>query len=200
MRLTPPLVKEPIADRVLARLRYARAALRYPALRGCDLRLASGTRVLIAPTAEIEVGAGFFARPDLTLTVQGRLRIGTGMFCNRGVMIAAMHDVAIGDDVRVGERVSIIDHNHVIEPLDDIRARFGEYEAEPISIGDRVLIGANAVILAGSRIGDDAVIGAGAVVRGEIPPGVLAVGVPATVRRALAARAHERSGGVRPAP
>jgi acetyltransferase-like isoleucine patch superfamily enzyme len=102
-------------------------------------------------------------------------------------MLAAMHDVVIGDDVRLGERVSIIDHNHIIEPLNDMAARFGAYEAAPIVIGDRVLIGANCVILAGSRIGDDAVIGAGSVVRGEIPPGVLAVGAPATVKRALRA-------------
>jgi maltose O-acetyltransferase len=96
-----------------------------------------------------------------------------------------MREVIIGDDVRLGERVSIVDHNHVIEPLDDATARFGAYEAEPIVIGNRVLIGANCVILAGTRIGDDAVIGAGSVVRGEIPRGVLALGAPARVRRAL---------------
>jgi maltose O-acetyltransferase len=161
-------------------------AIRHPGLRAARaLSLSSGTVVQIAPAAEIDIGAGFVARRELTLSVQGRLSIGTGMFCNRGAMIAAMREVIIGDDVRLGERVSIVDHNHVIEPLDDATARFGAYEAEPIVIGNRVLVGANCVILAGTRIGDDAVIGAGSVVRGEIPPGVLAVGAPARVRRAL---------------
>jgi acetyltransferase-like isoleucine patch superfamily enzyme len=161
-------------------------AVRHPGLRAApDLSLSSGTVVQISPGAEIEIGAGFVARRDLTLSVQGRLSIGTGMFCNRGAMLAAMRQVTIGDDVRLGERVSIIDHNHVIEPLDDVAARFSAYETAPIVIGDRVLISANSVILAGSRIGDDAVIGAGSVVRGEIPGGVLAVGAPARVKRAL---------------
>lgn len=163
-------------------------AIRHPGLRAARaLSLSGGTVVQIAPAAEIEIAPGFVGRRDLTLSVQGRLSIGTGMFCNRGVMLAAMREVTIGDDVRLGERVSIIDHNHVIEPLDDLAGRFGAYEAAPIVIGNRVLIGANCVILAGARIGDNAVIGAGSVVRGEIPPGVLAVGAPARVKRALRA-------------
>lgn len=186
MRIDPPLLPETLWSRGSGRLRYAWAAARHPALRGTDMRLSRGTQLLISPAADVHVGRGFVARPDLTLMAQGRLRVGRGLFCNRGVVLAAMHDVTIGDDVRLGERVSIIDHNHVIEPLEDVRARFHDYDAAPIVIGDRVLIGANTVVLAGARIGDDSVIGAGAVVRGEIPPGVLAVGAPATVKRALA--------------
>ncbi len=188
MPLIPPPLTDPIWARLLVRARGRWMAMRHPALRRAPgLALSAGTAVQVAPGATIDIAPGFVARRDLTLTVQGRLSIGRGMFCNRGVMLAAMHDVVIGDDVRLGERVSIIDHNHIIEPLNDMAARFGAYEAAPIVIGDRVLIGANCVILAGSRIGDDAVIGAGSVVRGEIPPGVLAVGAPATVKRALRA-------------
>ena len=43
----------------------------------------------------------------------------------------------------------------------------------PVEIGDNVWIGANAVILRGSRIGSDTVIAAGAVVSGEVSPGSL---------------------------
>jgi acetyltransferase-like isoleucine patch superfamily enzyme len=184
--LTPPSLREPIWARALVRARGHWVAMRHPALRRArGLALDAGAAVQVAPGAGVSIGAGFVARRDLTVTVQGRLTIGRRMFCNRGVMLAAMHDVAIGDDVRLGERVSVIDHNHVIEPLNDLAARFGAYEAAPIVIGDRVLVGANSVILAGSRIGDDTVIGAGSVVRGEIPAGVLAVGAPARVKRSL---------------
>lgn len=187
MPVIPPPLSDPVSARLLRRVRGLWAARRHPAMRGADLRLDPGAALLIAPRAEVAIAPGFVARRDLTLTVQGRLRIGRGMFCNRGVVLAAMREVTIGDDVRVGERVSIIDHNHVIEPLDDMPARFGAYEAEPITIGDRVLIGANCVILAGARIGDDAVIAAGSVVRGSIPAGTLAAGVPAQVKRPLRA-------------
>lgn len=186
MPLTPPPLTEPIWARLMVRARGQWVTMRHPALRRLSgLALAGGAAVQVAPGAAVEIGPGFVARRDLTLTVQGRLNVGRGMFCNRGVMLAAMREVVIGDDVRLGERVSVIDHNHVIEPLNDLAERFGAYEAAPIVIGDRVLVGANSVILAGSRIGEDTVIGAGSVVRGEIPPGVLAVGAPATVKRAL---------------
>lgn len=49
----------------------------------------------------------------------------------------------------------------------------------PVTIGDRVFIGANAVVLMGVTIGDEAVIGAGAVVREDVPPRTVVAGVPA---------------------
>lgn len=48
-----------------------------------------------------------------------------------------------------------------------------------ITIGHKVLLGANAVILGPVRIGDGCAIGAGAVVLDDAPPGCVLVGVPA---------------------
>ena len=55
------------------------------------------------------------------------------------------------------------------------------------TVGDGALIGINSVILNGARIGAGSLIGANALVPEgkEIPPGVLAVGSPAKVVRAL---------------
>lgn len=47
-------------------------------------------------------------------------------------------------------------------------------------------IGAGSVVLAGVTIGDNAVIGAGSVVTRDIPPDVVAVGVPCRVMRKIA--------------
>lgn len=186
MPFTPPPLDESISDRVLARLRYYWSAGRHRQLRGVPMRLSPGTEVLLSRDARIEIQSGFVARRDLTLSVQGgTLHIGKRMFCNRGAMLSCMRQIVIGDDVRLGERVSVIDHNHVTEPLEDHQARFEAFEAAPIEIGNRVLIGANCVVLAGARIGDDSVIGAGSIVRGDIPSGALAVGVPAVVKREL---------------
>lgn len=54
-------------------------------------------------------------------------------------------------------------------------------------IGRGVLIGMNAVVLDRARVGEFSIVGAMALVkvRGEIPPRVLATGVPATVVRQL---------------
>ena len=48
-----------------------------------------------------------------------------------------------------------------------------------IEIGDNVFIGANVILLPRTRIGDDCVIGAGAVVSGDVPPGMVYAGNPA---------------------
>jgi serine acetyltransferase len=49
------------------------------------------------------------------------------------------------------------------------------------SIGDRVFIGAGAIIIGAVDVGDDAVIGAGAVVTKSVPPRGVVVGNPARV-------------------
>lgn len=58
-----------------------------------------------------------------------------------------------------------------------------DHVVEPIVIEQGVDIGANSVILPGVTIGTNSIIGAGAVVNKDIPPGVIAAGVPARVIR-----------------
>jgi carbonic anhydrase/acetyltransferase-like protein (isoleucine patch superfamily) len=71
----------------------------------------------------------------------------------------------IGEDVTVG-------HSAVIHAA---------------TVGDRVLVGMGAVLLSRCRIGSDTIVGARALVTEgvEIPPGSLAVGMPARARRPL---------------
>jgi len=51
--------------------------------------------------------------------------------------------------------------------------------ATPVIVEDNVLIGANAVVLEGVRIGHDSVVAAGAVVISDVEPGSVVAGVPA---------------------
>lgn len=93
-----------------------------------------------------------------------------------GIVVSG--DAVIGDDVVVRHGVTI-----------GLR-RTGERGAP--CIGNRVDIGAGAVILGPIHVGDDAVIGANAVVLCDVPAGALAAGVPARIRhrRPEARRAH----------
>jgi acetyltransferase-like isoleucine patch superfamily enzyme len=55
----------------------------------------------------------------------------------------------------------------------------------PVTIGDNVWIGNNAIVCKGVTIGDNSVVGAGAVVVRDIPPHCVAVGNPARVVKEL---------------
>jgi maltose O-acetyltransferase len=83
--------------------------------------------------------------------------------------------VEIGSHTIIANDVRIIAHDAAIKRLT------GYTEVRAVTIGRRCYIGAGAIILPGAVIGDEAIIGAGALVRGEIPPGCLAVGNPAKV-------------------
>jgi maltose O-acetyltransferase len=64
---------------------------------------------------------------------------------------------------------------------DSMKIQTGFTRIGPVEIGERVFVGNGAIILPGTRIGDDSIIGAGAVVNGEIPPRSVAAGHPAQV-------------------
>ena len=53
--------------------------------------------------------------------------------------------------------------------------------ATPVIVEDNVLIGANAVVIEGVRIGEGAVVAAGSVVIEDVEPGMVVAGVPARV-------------------
>ena len=53
--------------------------------------------------------------------------------------------------------------------------------AKPVVVEDGVLVGANAVIIEGIRIGTKAVVGAGAVVLEDVPAGAVVIGNPARI-------------------
>jgi serine O-acetyltransferase len=90
-----------------------------------------------------------------------------------GCIIAHGIGLVIGGRTVIGEDCTLL-HGVTLGEV-----RFDELVCP--RVGDRVTIGAGAIVLGGITIGDDAVIGAGAVVLTDIPPGTAAAGVPARV-------------------
>lgn len=87
-----------------------------------------------------------------------------GGYANNGAAIVCFKAIAIGRDVAIGPEVFIRDSDsHVISGS-------GRSTTEPIRIGDRVWIGARAVILKGVAIGDGAIVAAGSVPRARCRP------------------------------
>lgn len=103
--------------------------------------------------------------------------------------------VEIGMHAQIGRRLriehwgGIVIHGRTVIG-DDCLIRhgvtFGNRGGDPLAaprVGNGVEIGAGAKILGAIHIGDKAIIGANAVVISDVPAGALAVGVPAKIKR-----------------
>ena len=63
-----------------------------------------------------------------------------------------------------------------------ITANYDGVHKHRTTIGERVFLGVDTMLRAPVTLGDDSKTGAGAVVTHDVPPGKLAVGVPARIR------------------
>jgi len=98
-----------------------------------------------------------------------------------GCAICAAASIRIGEGTFVGADAMIFD-NDFHSPEDEFSwGPAAPDNPKPIVIGRGVFIGARVLVLKGVTIGDRAVIGAGAVVTKDVPPQHIAVGNPARV-------------------
>ena len=106
------------------------------------------------------------------------ITVGKNVFINSGCRFQDQGGITIGDGTLIGHNVVLATLNHGIAPDE----RHDLFPA-PIHIGKNVWIGANATVLPGVTIGDNAVIAAAAVVTKDVPANVVVSGVPAKVIR-----------------
>ena len=145
----------------------------------------------------IKIGDDFYARAGLRLEawdsyleekLSPNITIGNKVNLGEGCHIGAIGTLTIGDNVLMGSKVFITDHQHgsttrtdlelapVVRPL---------YSRGKVTIGDNVWIGDNVVVLPGVTIGNGAVIGANAVVNKDVPEMAVVGGVPAKIIRMI---------------
>jgi maltose O-acetyltransferase len=128
------------------------------------------------------VGAGAHFEPRFRCEFGFNISIGVKFYANFDCVILDGGEVTIGDHVLFGPRVGIYTSNHAIDA--DERAA-GACYARPVTIGNRVWIGGGVSINQGVTIGDNSIIGSGSVVTKDVPPNVIAAGVPCRVIRPI---------------
>lgn len=183
-----PMTGARLVAAVTRRLRLAAARVRYRNVHfgaRCDVR--SQLRVTTSPHADVRFGSGCVIDHGMTIECRGRLDIGARTIFGHHCTIAARDSVEIGEDCLIAEMVSIRDHDHRFDRL-DIPIREQGAACAPVWIGRDVWLGAKVTVVRGVKIGDHAIVGANAVVVDDIPPGAVAVGVPAKVVRMRDAR------------
>lgn len=104
------------------------------------------------------------------LQAEGRLDIGNGTYFNRNCTVVCKQQISIGENCSIGPNVCIYDHDHAFGENGQIS---GEFKCADIVIGNNVWVGAGAIILRGTHIGDNCVIGAGSIISGNVSPNTL---------------------------
>lgn len=104
--------------------------------------------------------------------------IGAGTMIDMGAILGGRATVGKNSHVGAGAVLA-----GVIEPA----------SAEPVRVGDNVLIGANAVVIEGVQVGNGSVVAAGAIVTQNVPENVVVAGVPARIIKEIDAQTQQKT-------
>lgn len=134
----------------------------------------------VVPLRQLVRGEDCRISPIATFANASRIRLGARVLIGEGCRLWAgpgTATITVGDDTMLGPGVLITAATYRFRDGQPINSMAMD-EAD-ITIGRDVWLGAGAIILLGSQIGDGAVVGAGSVVRGVVPKGAVFAGAPA---------------------
>lgn len=130
----------------------------------------------------IQIGSETTFGPYVYVTCQndkGYLRIGYRCEINPFSVFLCGNGIEIGNHVLLSPGVKIITSTNTYEPNWLIASN--PHIGDKVIIEDNVYIGTGVIILPGIKIGSGSVVGAGALVTKDVPPGVVAYGMPCRV-------------------
>lgn len=104
--------------------------------------------------------------------------IGQGTMIDMGAILGGRATVGKNSHIGAGAVLA-----GVIEPA----------SAEPVRVGDNVLVGANAVVIEGVQIGSGSVVAAGAIVTQDVPENVVVAGVPARIIKEIDEKTQQKT-------
>jgi acetyltransferase-like isoleucine patch superfamily enzyme len=112
------------------------------------------------------------------------IRIGRDSLIGELNVLRGQGGITIGDRVYTAPLVQLLAVNHIYDDPERPMVEQG-ITADGIVVEDDVWIGAGAIITDGVTIGRGAVVAAGAVVTSDVPPHVVAGGIPARVLKKI---------------
>ena len=115
--------------------------------------------LILGKMVRVHSGSKIKVRKNATLVIE------SGVKMNYNCIIACHKEIKIGKGTQFGPSVYLYDHDH------DYKSGLDKdmYLEDAIEIGQNCWIGANTVILRGTKIGDNCVVGAGCVLKGIFP-------------------------------
>jgi len=128
------------------------------------------------------VGADSYVEPPFRCDYGDHISVGTEFYANFDCVILDVCPVDIGARCLFAPSVHIYTATHSLSAAE---RRTGVEYGKPVTVGDDVWLGGQAVLTPGVTVGDAAVVGAGAVVTEDVPAKTVVQGNPATVVRQL---------------
>lgn len=107
--------------------------------------------------------------------IPANITIGRNVYIGPGVVL----DWSFGHLITIGDEATVVSGTRILCHDASSNRRLGVTWCAPVVIGARAYVGADALILPGVSIGDDAVVAAGAVVTRDVESGTVVAGIPA---------------------
>lgn len=133
-------------------------------------------RQILGQITESEIGGSVTVFTPLYINYGKHTRIGRNVFINFDCTFLDLGGITIEDNVQIAPKVSLLSEGHPTAPEDRQSLQVGH-----IHIKRNAWIGANATILKGVTIGENAIVAAGAVVSKDVPDNVIVGGIPAKI-------------------
>ena len=145
-----------------------------------ETEIGAGCRIQATDGGKVVLGRGVHIGPNTVLVAQGGgILVGDGTFVGHGCTLVSRSSITLGCDALIAEYVTIRDQDHEVHGPKGIPIAQAGFRTAPIVIGNDVWIGAGAVVLKGTAIGNGAVIGAHAVLIHDVADYEIVGGVPA---------------------
>lgn len=127
------------------------------------LEFNKGSKVTLGKKIRVHSGSKIKVRSGAELNIEDNVKI--NYYC----IIACQDRIKIGEGTEFGPSVYLYDHDHDYRKGLNANSNEESFKVAPIEIGKNCWIGANTIILRGTKIGDNCVIGAGCVLKGNYP-------------------------------
>lgn len=142
-------------------------------------------RNLLSQITATEIDESVTVFTPLYINYGKHTKIGKNVFINFDCVLLDLGGITIDDNVLIAPKVSLLSEGHPIHP-----AERQSLKVSRIHIKKNAWIGANATILQGVTIGENAIVAAGSVVSKDVPDNTMVGGIPAKFIKTLLNQAN----------
>lgn len=137
-------------------------------------------RNLLSQITETEIDESVTVFTPLHINYGKHTKIGKNVFINFDCVFLDLGGITIEDNVLIAPKVSLLTEGHPTS----IENRHSLIP-KPIHLKKNAWIGANATILQGVTIGENAIVAAGSVVSKDVPDNTIVGGIPARIIKTI---------------